>query len=304
MRDAFFNELYKLAKKNRNIILLSDDFGAPSIDKFRENLNKQYFNVGIAEQSMVSIAAGLALSRKIVYLYAIAPFVTLRCYEQMKIDISSMNLTVNAIGVGAGYAYETAGPTHHATEDIAVMRVLPNFTIYNSSDAVMAAKLAKISYMEKGPKYIRFDRGKTPIINSEKNDFSTGLTVIKESSDYWIIATGTMVYRAIEVADELAKRSLDIGVIDLYRLKPVNKKLLVKIIKSAKGIITLEEHNINGGLGSIVAEVLSDEKILIPIKRIGIEDEKCYNYGNRKYLQTICGLDARNVTKKIVKWVR
>jgi len=304
MRDAFFNELYKFAQKDKNILLLSDDFGAPSLDKFREKLSQQYFNVGIAEQSMVSIAAGLSLSGKTVYLYAIVPFVTLRCYEQMKIDISSMNLSVNAIGVGAGYAYGAAGPTHHAVEDIAAMRVLPNFTIYNPSDANMAAALAEISYKTKGPKYIRFDRGKLPILYDKKEKFSDGLSVICEASDYWIIASGTMVYHAIEIKQELEKKNIDIGIIDLYRLKPVNTKLLLKTIKSTKGIVTLEEHNIQGGLGSIIAEILFDENMLIPLKRIGIEEKYCFNYGDREYLQTVSGLDVKNVTEKIMKWAR
>jgi transketolase len=304
MRDAFFDELYKLAKKDRDILLLSDDFGAPYLDIYRERLSEQYLNIGIAEQSMVSIAAGLSLSGKNVYLYAIVPFVTLRCYEQMKIDVSSMNLPITAVGVGAGYAYGAAGPTHHAVEDIAAMRVLPNFTIYNPSDANMAAALAHISYKNKGPTYIRFDRGKLPLFYEKNNDFSTGLNIIQKGSDYWIITTGIMLSRAIDVAHKLKKKNINVGIIDVYRLKPLNKKQLLKTIKNAKSLITIEEHNINGGLGSIIAETLIDENILIPLKRIGIEDKNQFNYGNREYLQNICGLDTDSITKKIVEWVR
>ncbi|MBU1083541.1 MAG: 1-deoxy-D-xylulose-5-phosphate synthase [Candidatus Omnitrophica bacterium] len=305
LRDAFFNELYKIAKLDKNIILLSDDFGAPSLDKFREDLAQQYYNAGISEQNMVSVAAGLALSGKKVYMYAIAPFVTLRCYEQFKIDLCSMDLPVTALGVGSGYAYSSAGPTHHAIEDIAVMRALPNLTILSPSDSVMAAAFADMSYELSGPKYIRFDRGKLPLIHSDNNDgFADGMSIIKKGSDLCIIATGTMVQRAIEVAEELAGESVDAGIIDLYRLKPVNRDLLLQNIVSAKKILTLEEHVINGGIGSIVAEILCDATVFKPLKRIAIDDQDCFSYGDREYLQRNCGLDGKTVSETILGWIR
>ena len=303
MRDAFFDELYRIARQDKRVILLSADFGAPSLDRFRRDLPGQYINVGISEQSMVSIAAGLALSNKIVYMYAISPFATLRCYEQIKIDLCTMNLSVTAVGVGAGFAYGSAGPTHHSIEDIAVMRALPSMMVLSPSDSIMAAGLAKITYEAAGPKYIRLDRGKTPLFYSDSNDnFNSGLTVIKKSRDVYIISTGTMLQRALEVSDELAKQAIDSGVIDLYRLKPVNTSLFLDVVKESKKIVSLEEHLINGGIGSIVAEVLSDVEIYKPLKRIAIHDEHCFGYGDRESLQICCGLDVANVISMIVKW--
>lgn len=304
LRDAFFNELYSLAQKDRNIILLSDDFGAPSLDKFRHNLSDQYINIGISEQNMVSVAAGLALSGKKVYLYAIAPFVTLRCFEQIKIDLSCMNLPVTAVGVGAGYAYGTTGPTHHATEDIAVMRVLPNVTIFNPSDAHMAAAIAKISYEMKGPTYIRFDRGKLPLHYTKNDDFSTGMQMLSKGTDLGIISTGPMINTALEISEELSNNSIKTGVIDIYRLKPVNTSLLTEMIRSTKRLVTVEEHVINGGLGSIVAEILSDAGLMKPLKRFAIEDCYCFNYGKRNLLQAQCGLDVRSIVNTIEEWIR
>lgn len=303
MRDAFFEELYDIARQDKRVILLSADFGAPSLDKFRNDLSRQYINVGVSEQNMVSIAAGLALSNKLIYIYAIIPFVTLRCYEQLKIDICEMNLNVTILGVGCGFAYDSAGPTHHAIEDIAVMRVLPNLMVLSPSDSIMANRLARITYDVPGPKYIRLDRGKTPLFYDDRNDdFQTGLTVIKESKDLYVISTGIMLQMALEVADELTKYPIECGIIDLYRLKPLNSSLLLDIIKESRRIITLEEHLINGGIGSMVVEVLSDAGIYKPLKRIAIYDEHCFNYGDRKSLRACCGLDVVSIVNTVLKW--
>lgn len=303
MRDAFINTLYTLAKRDKRIVFLSDDFGAPSLDRFRKDISGQYLNVGISEQNMISVAAGLSLSGKIVYIYAIAPFATLRCYEQIKIDLCTMNLSVTILGVGAGYAYDTAGPTHHSTEDIAIMRALPNMMILSPSDSVIAAAFANISYNESGPKYVRFDRGKFPLIYDKKeNNFLDGLALIKQGVDLHIITTGTMAGQGIEISETLAKYSIDAGVIDLYRLKPLNIELLLSLIKQSRRLVTLEEHVINGGVGSIIAEVLVDAGLCKPLKRFAIQDEKCFIYGERKSLQAYCCLDSERVAKAILKW--
>jgi transketolase len=216
MRDAFFNELYEIARQDRQVILLSDDFGAPSLDRFRKDLGRQYIAVGIAEQNMVSLGAGLALGGKVVFMYAIAPFVSLRCYEQIKLDVCCMNLHVTGLAVGAGYAYSSAGPTHHATEDIAIMRALPGMIVLNASDSVMAAAFAGMTYRDPGPKYVRFDREKLPpLYDAKKSDFSTGLASLKTGRDLTIIATGIMVHRAFGVAEALARHSIDAGIIDI-----------------------------------------------------------------------------------------
>lgn len=304
MRDAFLGELYKYAKNDRRVILVSDDFGAPSLDSFREDLPEQYINGGISEQNMVSVAAGLSLCGKLVYLYAITPFITLRCYEQLKLDICNMDLTVNIVGVGPGYGYGFAGPTHHAPEDIAVMRALPNLTTLSASDSLMAMAFAKTSYEVPGPKYIRLDRGKTPLIyENSSTDFSDGLTVIKSGVHICIISTGIMVSRAVEIAEELERHSISACVVDMYKLKPVNKELLLDIISETEKVVTLEEHLINGGVGSIVAEILVDAGISKPLKRIGIPDKHFFSYGSRQFLQSKCGLDAKTVTETVLNWI-
>ena len=304
MRDAFFDNLYRLAKRDKRIFLLSADMGAPSLDKFRKELSSQFINMGIAEQNMVTVATGLALAGKKVFIYAIMPFVTLRCYEMLKINLSLMNIPITAIGVGAGFGYNDSGPTHHSTEDIAVMRVLPNLVIFSPSDSVMAYKLASISCKEKFPIYIRLDRKVLPLIyDKRKIDFSLGFSELRKGRDLYIISTGNMVHKALEVARLLKSYSLHAGVIDLYRLKPLSRDPLLKIIKKVKRIVTLEEHLINGGLGSIIAEIIVDAKTEVFLKRIAIPDRYYYAYGEREDILRVCGLDTSTVVRKILNWI-
>ena len=303
MRDAFFNELYEIARKDRDVILVSADMGAPSLDKFRRDLGRQFINVGIAEQNMITLATGLALSGKKAFVYAIMPFATLRCYELVKVNLSLMNMAVTIIGVGAGFSYDDSGPTHHSTEDIAVMRALPNMTILNSSDSVMAAKFAEMSCKLSGPSYVRLDREILPPIYNEDDSFSDGLTNLKTGKDVYIISTGNMVHRAFEVSHKLEEHSINAGIIDLYRLKPINEELLLANIKESKRIVTLEEHLITGGIGSAIAEILADNGKTLPLKRIAIQDKYYYAYGGRNNIQSLCGLDTDSVTKTILEWL-
>lgn len=302
MRDSFFDGLYEIAKNDKNVFLISADMGAPSLDKFRRDLKEQFINVGIAEENMVLVAAGLSLCGKKAYIYAIMPFVTSRCYEMLKVDLSLMNIPVTAIGVGAGFGYDDSGPTHHCTEDITIMRALPNFYIFSPSDSLMAYKLSEITYKLKSPSYVRLDRKILPLIYDENENFSDGLSVLKEGRDFFIIGTGNMTHRAIEVSEELGKYGIDAGVIDLYRIKPINSELLIEKVKKVKGIITIEEHLLSGGMGSAVLEVLMDNGVNLPVKRFGVKDRYLYAYGGRENIQRICGIDKESIVKGIVEW--
>ncbi len=304
MRDAFFDRLYEIARGDRNVMLVSADMGAPSLDKFREDLGGQYLCVGIAEQSMITVATGLALSGKKVYTYAIMPFATLRCYEITRVDLSMMNLPVTIIGVGAGFSYDDSGPTHHSTEDISAMRALPNMTVLNASDSVMAAAFAGLSYQIPGPSYVRLDRQVLPTIYDQDTDFSEGSIQHRPGKDVTIIATGNMVHSAFEISNKLEEQSIYAGVIDLYRLKPLNAQSLLKQIGNSEKIVTIEEHFLDGGMGSAVAEVLVDNDRAIPVKRFGIQDKYYYTYGGRSHIQSVCGLDVNTVTQAVLEWLK
>lgn len=302
IRDAFFDEIYTIASRDPNVIFLTADMSALSLNTFKKNLSSQYINVGVAEQNLVSIAAGLALGGKKVFIYSIAPFVTQRCYEQIKIDLSCMRLPVTIIGSGPGITYSSDGPTHHAIQDIAIMRALPEMTILNPSDLATAVAAARISYKNDGPVYVRIDKGKLPLLYDNEEDFSDGLASLKKGRDLMIIATGIMVHQAFKVTDELAKHSIDAGIIDLYRIKPINKELLLSIIKKSNRIVTLEEHSIIGGIGSAISEILVDNRKTLPMKRIAIADKNCVGYGDREWMHSFYGLDVNSITKTILGW--
>jgi transketolase len=302
MRDSFFNRLYELAREDRNICIVSADMGAPSLDKFRKDLKSQFINVGIAEHSMVTTSAGLAMNGKKVFTYAIMSFVAARCWEMIKVDFSLMNLPVTTVGVGAGFSYDDSGPTHHSTDDLTLMRVLPGMTILNASDSAMAAACAGMACKLQGPSYVRLDRKVLPDLYPKDHDFSPGLSLLKPGKDLCIMATGNMVHRALEVAEDLASHSIDAGVIDLYRIKPIDADLLLQSIQGVKRVVTLEEHLLAGGMGSAVAELLTDSGTMIPLKRIGIQDRYYYAYGGRENIQKVCGLGEEQIIKRILEW--
>ena len=301
MRDVFWNKVYELARKDSNIVVVSADMGAPALDKFRKDLGSQFVNVGIAEQNAVLLSAGLALERKKVFVYAIAPFITLRCYEQTRVNLAGMNLAVTLVGVGAGFGYDDSGPTHHALEDLSIMRILPNLTVNNITDSQMAAAFADISYRMKSPNYVRLAREALPNVYQEGDDFSKGLTVLKEGKDICIVATGNMVHRVLEVAEDLKKYNVTAKVIDLYTF-PINEKMFLEAIEDAQKIVTIEEHTLPGGMGGAVAEVLADNQKFIPLKRIGLDLRKgyCYKYGGRESIRSLLGLDKDSIVKAIL----
>lgn len=304
MRDAFINELHKRAKVDHDIIFITNDQGAISLDRFRAGLPKQFINAGISEQNIISIAAGLSLGGKKVYVYSIASFITLRCYEQIKLDLCVMNIPVTILGIGASFSYSIDGPTHHATEYISIMRALSNMQIYCPSDSNMAAKLVDISLNSKAPMYISMDREILPVLHDENENISSGISVLREGNDICIISTGFMVHRAMEIAQELDKHFIRAKVIDVYRLKPLNHHSIHENIQNSKKIITLEEHTINGGLGSIIAELVVDLNLRIPMKRLAIEDNFLYCYGIRENLHKERGLVKNGIVQLIIEWLK
>lgn len=304
MRDAFFGTLYGIARDDRDVVVLSNDFGAPSLDRFRADLPGQFINAAISEQNMMSTAAGMAMRGKKVVVYSIATFATLRALEQTKVDICSMKQPVTILAVGAGYAYSTDGPTHHATEDIAVMRSLAHMEVLSPSESALAAALATQVPHASGPRYIRLDRGKWPLLDQGgQDDYAAGLRVVRDGSDLVLVSTGIMVHRSIAVAERLAALGISARVVDLYRLKPLNLDLLGRALAGAGAVATIEEHTSHGGVGSIVAEAMADLEILKPLKRFAIPDELLYAYGDRDALHAGRGLDVDGVVGTVTQWL-
>ncbi|MCM8805049.1 MAG: transketolase [Candidatus Omnitrophica bacterium] len=310
LREKLIEEIYKIMKKDKNIFFLTDDFGAKALDKLRRDFSERFINIGIAEQNLINIAIGLAYEGFTVFCYGISTFITMRCYEQLRnlsLFAELKEFNINIIGVGTGYSYELSGPTHHCVEDISIMKTLPNFMIFSPSNEFILKYIVDFSIECKKPKYIRLEGKplkKFTYIYKKKNNFSDGLSILKEGKDFYIIGTGNMTHRAIEVAEELEKYKINAGVIDLYRIKPINSELLIEIVKNVRGIITIEEHLLAGGMGSAILEVLADNQINLPVKRFGVRDKYLYAYGGRENIQKICGLDKGSIVKDTLDWVK
>ena len=250
--------------------------------------------------ALISIASGLALEGKKTYSFAIAPFASSRCYEFTKLNAGLMKIPIKIVGVGAGFGYDDSGPTHHTTEDISIMRAIPNLKLVSPSFSKMAEAFAEISYRDDSPYYIRLDRKVLPDLSEYYafDNFQTGFREIISGSNIAIVATGVTVHTALKVQKKLLEQGEKIGVIDLYRLKPINPEFK-EILSKYKHIISLEEHLLDGGLGSILAEIIVDNHLNISLKRIGVKDY-LYEYG-RDYIHQKYGLDADSVIKEIEK---
>ncbi len=299
MRDAFISRLFERAKGDANIVFVSNDFGAPSLDRFRSELPEQYINAGIAEQNIIAVAAGLAMAGKKVFVYSIASFITLRCFEQLKLDICCHRLPVTIIGVGACYSYPEDGPTHHATEDIAIMRTLAGMEIYSPADAGTAEELVDVVLKQQAPSYVRLDKFLSPPLGPGQD----GLREFGSGRNIALLATGVMVHRALEVSQRLKEKGYESTVVDVYRLKPLNFERLRHLLPGFKALVSLEEHTLNGGLGSLLAEFIVDHRISLPLRRFAIDDAKLYDYGSRERLHGLTGLDCDAIERAIINEV-
>ncbi|OGX07979.1 MAG: hypothetical protein A2Z88_01435 [Omnitrophica WOR_2 bacterium GWA2_47_8] len=273
------------------------------MDKFRKDFPHKFVNAGIAEQNAILISAGMALTGKRVFAYAIAPFITLRCIEQTRVNSGIMNIPITIVGVSGGFGYVDAGPTHHSTEDIAMMRVIPHITVQSASDAAMASYFAERSMVMENTNYVRLDRQPSPDLYKPNSDFSNGLTVLKEGKSY-MVATGAMTPLALTASEALAKKGIDVGVIDVYEF-PIHVQPFLNAVKYAEKLITLEEHYLPAGLGGAVCEVLMDNQVYKPIDRIALPQEKgyCYEYGERESLRRYFGIDLESVIQRVTNFI-
>ncbi|MEW6556582.1 MAG: transketolase C-terminal domain-containing protein [Elusimicrobiota bacterium] len=306
MREVFIEQIYKRMRTDKNILFLSADFGAPMLDKLRMTFKNRFFNVGIAEQNLINISTGLALEEFVVYVYALAPFLTMRAYEQLKINVSLLTqlrpLNINLIGVGAGISYDLSGPTHHSLEDISIIRALPNIEFFSPSDSVLVEKFFDYSIEVKKPKYLRLDGKPLANIYSDKKkiNWKEGLCELRKGEKVCLVTTGYMTQKAIKLARELSKQNINIGVIDVFMLKPFNQFFFLKTIKKYQTAITLEEAFVNkGGLDSIISCTLHNNNSNIRLKTMGLADKYVFDLGAREYLHKLNKLDEENIIKNI-----
>ena len=302
MRQAFTNTLVDLADKDERIFLLTGDLGFSVLENFITRFPKRFFDMGVAEQNMIGVAAGLALSGKIVFIYSIVPFLTMRCFEQIRNDLCCQNLNVKLVGVGGGLSYGSAGPTHHAICDIAIMRALPNMKVFAPGDPHEAERVTELAAFSEGPVYIRLGKSRESKIYSEfvRFDIGEGI-VLKEGKDITIFVTGNMLCNTKLAADKLAEKNIDVRLVSMPTIKPLDRNIILKAAEETKAIFTVEEHSLVGGLGSAIAEVLveSDNKILF--RKITLPDSFCKDVGSQEYLQEKNGLSVTKIIDYILK---
>jgi len=301
MRDAFFSQLFDYAKDDPNIVVLTSDFSAPSFDRFRTELSMQFINTGISEQNTILIATGLAHSGKNVFVTSIAPFITMRCFEQTRLYAGDMNLKIKIVAVGAGFSYNTAGPTHHSVEDIALMRTIPNMSIIMPSCNSQVEAYAKWCVTTQGPAYVRLDR--MMIGELYNNDFvveSNGFRILKKSENVMIVSSGYMVHTAMLAAEALSESGIEVGVIDLFKL-PADENALLSVLCESKQLVTVEEHIYAGGVGAYLCEILVDGSYNMPLKRFAMDFSKGFyhRYGTREEMHDACGVGMKHIVNFI-----
>lgn len=301
-RNAVFDELISIATKKKNVFIITADISAYSLEVFKKKFKKNFYNIGITEQSMIAITCGMAMSeKKRIFAFSMIPFLTMRAYEHIKVDISSTGLPVTLIGLGSGLSFSTDGPSAHGTTDITLMRALPNFKIFNPSDPTTAVVAAKEAYKSKTPNYIRLDKSQQIQIYNPNRDFSAGFVETKSKKDFCIVSTGIMVQKAFEIKNILKQKNEDISIIDIFRLKPINEKKLINSLSKYKNIILLDENTIYGGLVPIVMELIAKYGLSKRIKIFSLPDTQCFNYGDRNWLHKKYKIDNKTIVKYILR---
>lgn len=300
MRDAYLTALYNLAKGNKNVLALVSDNGAVVYDKYRQDFPSQFINFGISEANMISVAAGLASCGKVPFAYTISSFLTMRAFEQIRIDVCLQKMNVKLVGIGAGFVYSNLGPTHQATEDIAIMRTLPNMTILSPADPMEAKYVTYAAAKISGPVYLRLSTGGTPAVYKKDYDFKLGKAVtLREGKDLTIISTGGIIYEVLKAAEELEGLGISVRLINIHTIKPIDKETILKATKETRAILTIEEHAIEGGLGSAVAEVvLEGNNKPVRFKRLGLNNTFPSGYGTYDEMKETNGLSQKDIVRE------
>lgn len=301
MRDTFVHTLVELAKNNPRIELVTGDLGFGVLKPYWEQCPDQFTNAGIAEQNMTSVAAGMALEGKIVFTYSIGNFPTLRCLEQIRNDCAYHKANVKIVCVGGGFAYGSLGMSHHATEDIAILRALPDVSVVCPADLVEAEAATKAIVNYPGTVYLRLGRGGEKRIHDSIPNFRIGKAIkVRDGKDVAILSTGAIFDEVRDAVSILENRGIYPTVYTFPTVKPIDKDVIHELSSSHKLIVTCEEHNLSGGFGGAVAEVLAIEGSCARLLPIGIRDTYTQAVGTQKYLRTLNMLDSEAIVANIL----
>ena len=301
MRTAFIETLNELADRDDRVCLIVGDLGYSVIEAFANKHPNQFVNAGVSEQNMIGLAVGMALTGKVVFTYSIGNFGTLRCLEQIRNDVCYHRANVKVVAVGGGLAYGNLGVTHHASEDVAIMRALPNMTVVAPGDPVEARLATRAVVALDGPCYLRLGKAGEPVVHAEEPDFQLGRALtLRDGSDLTLIASGGMLATADKVAKTLAAQGLGVRLLSMHTVKPIDREAVTRAAVETRYVFTLEEHSIEGGLGGAVAEIMAElDPGHASLKRIGLRPEFNKTVGDQNYLKTLHGLDEESVLKTI-----
>jgi len=301
VRDAFVRVLTEMAPQHPEAILLSGDLGFGVLNDYIARFPSQFLNVGVAEQNMAGLAAGLAMEGHTVFTYSIGNFPTLRCLEQIRNDICYHDANVKIVCIGGGMSYGPVGFSHHATEDLAILRSLPDMLVLSPGDIWEAAEATRYLMTHRGPAYLRLDKSAAPASTRPGEIFLPGkIRTVREGSDVTLVATGGILGEALLAADALAERGVFCRVLSAHTVKPLDIDALIAAARETRGIVSIEEHGVDGGLGGAIAEALMEAGAFPTFfSRIGLRNTFSSVIGSQKYLRKIYSLDADSITRLV-----
>jgi transketolase len=301
MRGAFFRALLELAEQDERVHLVVGDLGFGVVEEFARRFPKRFLNAGVAEQNMTGIAAGMALSGKIVFTYSIANFPILRCLEQVRNDVCYHDANVKIVAVGGGLAYGSLGSTHHATEDLAIMRSLPRMVVVAPGDPVETEAATRAVTAHEGPCYLRLGRAGEARVHRTQIDFHLGKAIeMRQGRDLTLISTGGMLETAMQIADLLEHAGVQARLLSMHTVRPLDTAAVESAVRETGGVFTLEEHSVVGGLGGAVAEFLAETwEVPVAFKRFGLPSDFSSFVGSQEYIRARHGLSAEAVARAI-----
>lgn len=301
MRNAFADELTRIASGDDKVVLLSGDIGNKLFDKFKAVDEKRFYNCGVAEANMMGVAAGMAMSGLRPVVYTIAPFTVTRCFEQIRVDACYHKAPVVIVGTGAGLSYAELGPTHHSLEDMAILRTLPGMRVLAPCDSLELRLALRAALQEDGPTYIRIGKKGEPAIHQETPDFRIGKSiVVKEGKDVALLSTGTIMPDVLEAAKMLAESGISAEVVSFHSVKPLDHAYLEEAARRFRLIVTVEEHSRIGGFGGAVSEWRATRRDAPAQISFGTDDEFMHEIGSQDYARKKYGLTAANIAGKVL----
>jgi transketolase len=302
MRKRSLDMVHALARRDERVVFIRSDLSPNLLGEMKKEYPSRYYMEGITEANVIGMAAGMAMDGFIPYVNTIATFITRRCYEQVAVDLCLHDLPVRLIGNGGGYVYAPLGPTHQAIEDIAIMRALPHMTVTAVCDAEEMTRLMNASLDWPHPIYIRLGKGGDPVISKPERGFSIGKAIDmidgeQGACDVLLVATGVATTQALKAAGALAADGIRCRLLHVHTVKPLDADALVDAASRTRLVVTVEEHNLVGGLGSAVLEALSDGMTgaLPPVRRLGIPDRFSVHYGSQQALMEDCAIHAEGI---------